>query len=206
MRATSVTVRYHVARRSLGVPTPARRHCLVYGTLDGGLGAVVPVIETVYRRLQMLERRLTLGLPHRAGLNPRAFRSVTVYRPCMTWTVWDSISPVHDPARLVDGLWQGIARARLVDGLALSCGSRCRCCQPVVSLCGSQACTAGATAALRARAQRARRQPLGRVCNGLRDRPGSSTSRPVSKLPKKAQLDRNIIASRSCMRSICSMF
>lgn len=44
------------------------------GTLDGGVGYVVPVVEKVYRRLLMLQSKLSNGLPHNAGLNPKAFR------------------------------------------------------------------------------------------------------------------------------------
>lgn len=43
-------------------------------TLDGGIGYLLPVVEKVYRRLLMLQTKLTSGLPHAAGLNPKAFR------------------------------------------------------------------------------------------------------------------------------------
>ena len=43
-------------------------------TLDGGLGYVLPIPEKVYRRLLMLQAKLSSGLPHIAGLNPKAFR------------------------------------------------------------------------------------------------------------------------------------
>ena len=44
------------------------------GTLDGGLGYVLAVPEKVYRRLSMLQLKLVNGVPHTAGLNPKAFR------------------------------------------------------------------------------------------------------------------------------------
>lgn len=43
-------------------------------TLDGGVGYLLPVPEKTYRRLLMLQTKLVQGLPHTAGLNPKAFR------------------------------------------------------------------------------------------------------------------------------------
>ena len=43
-------------------------------TLDGGIGYVLPVQEKVYRRMLMLQMKMNSGLPHWAGLNPKAFR------------------------------------------------------------------------------------------------------------------------------------
>ncbi len=43
-------------------------------TLDGGIGYILPVAEKVYRRLLMLQTKLSIGLPHIAGLNPKSFR------------------------------------------------------------------------------------------------------------------------------------
>jgi len=43
-------------------------------TLDGGLGYLLPIAEKTYRRLHMLQIKLVQGLPHTAGLNPKAFR------------------------------------------------------------------------------------------------------------------------------------
>lgn len=48
-------------------------HCFT-ATLDGGIGYLLPVPEKVYRRLLMLQAKLSNGLPHVAGLNPKAFR------------------------------------------------------------------------------------------------------------------------------------
>jgi hypothetical protein len=52
---------------------PARQMVLV-GTLDGGLSVVMPVQEKRFQRLILLQHRMNTFLPHRAGLNPRAFR------------------------------------------------------------------------------------------------------------------------------------
>lgn len=35
---------------------------------------MLPIPEKVYRRLLMLQTKLSNGLPHHAGLNPKAFR------------------------------------------------------------------------------------------------------------------------------------
>ena len=51
--------------------------CVVFtnqGTLDGGLGYVITVPEKVYRRLNMLQLKLTQGVRHIAGLNPKFHR------------------------------------------------------------------------------------------------------------------------------------
>lgn len=55
-------------------PTRPQRHMVLLGTLDGGLGVVVPVAEKRYQRLRYLQQKMTTFLKHRAGLNPRAFR------------------------------------------------------------------------------------------------------------------------------------
>lgn len=55
------------------------------GTLDGGLGYVLAVPEKVYRRLSMLQLKLVNGVAHYAGLNPKAFRfvSLSTVRTCV---------------------------------------------------------------------------------------------------------------------------
>ena len=57
--------------------TLQRRHALVYGSSQGSLGIVCPVKEMVYRRLYMLQMKLTNTLEHRGGLNPKAYRMAT---------------------------------------------------------------------------------------------------------------------------------
>jgi cleavage and polyadenylation specificity factor subunit 1 len=51
-----------------------RRHTTYFATLDGSLGYLLPLPETTFRRLKMLQIKLVQGLPHNAGLNPKAFR------------------------------------------------------------------------------------------------------------------------------------
>lgn len=52
--------------------------CCSSGTLDGGLGLLLPMTEKTYRRLHMLQTKLVECIPHVAGLNPKAFRSVDI--------------------------------------------------------------------------------------------------------------------------------
>ena len=47
---------------------------LYLGTLDGGIGFVLPVPEKTFRRLHMVQNMLIHCMPHYAGLNPKAFR------------------------------------------------------------------------------------------------------------------------------------
>jgi cleavage and polyadenylation specificity factor subunit 1 len=52
-----------------------KRHTTYFATLDGSLGYLLPLPETTFRRLKMLQIKLVQGLPHNAGLNPKAFRT-----------------------------------------------------------------------------------------------------------------------------------
>ncbi|CAN0020087.1 unnamed protein product, partial [Ectocarpus sp. 4 AP-2014] len=47
------------------------RYCLLAGTLDGGLGAVLPVDERVFRRLYALQGIMSNALGHNGAANPR---------------------------------------------------------------------------------------------------------------------------------------
>lgn len=58
-----------------------KRHITYFGTLDGGLGFVMPIPEKVYRRLLMLQNAMTTHIPHYAGLNPKAYRTVKYSTP-----------------------------------------------------------------------------------------------------------------------------
>ena len=42
--------------------------------VDGGMGFILPVPERMYRRLNMLQTKMTQGFSHPAGLNPKASR------------------------------------------------------------------------------------------------------------------------------------
>ena len=52
-------------------------HCIFrVGTLDGSIASVLPLAEKTYRRLLMLQNKLSDCLQHKAGLNPRSYRFV----------------------------------------------------------------------------------------------------------------------------------
>lgn len=53
----------------------SRAQVTMFGTLDGAIGEVLPISEKIYRRLLMLQNSLTVGIPHIAGLNPKAYRT-----------------------------------------------------------------------------------------------------------------------------------
>lgn len=53
-----------------------KRQVSWFCTLDGALGYVLPCAEKTFRRVQMLANVLTQSLPHAAGLNPKAFRTL----------------------------------------------------------------------------------------------------------------------------------
>ena len=50
----------------------------VTASLDGSVGFVLPITEKTYRRLLMLQNALNVHIPHTAGLNPKAYRSVSM--------------------------------------------------------------------------------------------------------------------------------
>jgi len=45
-------------------------------TIDGSILSLLPISEKPFRRLMMLQNKLVDCMQHRAGLNPRAFRSL----------------------------------------------------------------------------------------------------------------------------------
>eukprot|EP00501_MAST-03F_sp_TOSAG23-6_P002142 GSMAST32.ASY1.ANO1.2240.1 assembled CDS len=51
------------------------RYASLFGTLDGGIGALVPIDEGVFRRLHNLQRAMVMGLSQNAGLNPWTYRT-----------------------------------------------------------------------------------------------------------------------------------
>ena len=57
-----------------GSRTSEHRYATVFGSLDGGLGMMVPVEERLFRRLFMLQQILVNALEHNAALNPKGFR------------------------------------------------------------------------------------------------------------------------------------
>jgi cleavage and polyadenylation specificity factor subunit 1 len=78
-----------------------KRQVTFYATLDGGLGYLLPISERTYRRLFMLQNVLTNILQHRAGLNPKSFR--TLHTPDRT---------IGNPSKgIIDGelVWEFIS-------------------------------------------------------------------------------------------------
>ncbi|XP_019849049.1 PREDICTED: cleavage and polyadenylation specificity factor subunit 1-like [Amphimedon queenslandica] len=63
------------ASREMKIALADKRQCTFFGTLDGGIGCLLPIPEKVYRRLSMLQVKMTQGMRHMAGLNPKAFRT-----------------------------------------------------------------------------------------------------------------------------------
>ncbi len=63
------------------------------GCVDGSLSMLVPLDEQTFKRLDALQKLMTLALPHHAGLNPKSFRCASVYvcvcaRVCMCFCVF----------------------------------------------------------------------------------------------------------------------
>ncbi|TFY75914.1 hypothetical protein EWM64_g8097, partial [Hericium alpestre] len=69
---SSVTVARRVKGEDMSVPQAK----LLCGHTDGSLTSLLPVDESTFKRLQLLQGQLTRNVQHAAGLNPRAFRIV----------------------------------------------------------------------------------------------------------------------------------
>lgn len=74
-------------------PSIEKRHVVVFATLDGGLGYLLPIPEKTYKRLEMFQSVLHTTIPHVAGLNPKAFRACK--------TKWRTL--VNNAKSIVDG-------------------------------------------------------------------------------------------------------
>ncbi|KAJ3339361.1 Cleavage and polyadenylation specificity factor subunit 1 [Gonapodya sp. JEL0774] len=61
-------------RRKGGPAMASRQQAVIMTTADGGLCAMVPIPEKMYRRLTAVANRLVAGAQQIAGLNPRGFR------------------------------------------------------------------------------------------------------------------------------------
>ena len=72
------------------------RYATIFGSLDGGLGMMVPVDEKVFRRLFMLQQILVNALEHNAALNPKGFRYVLVC--CFLLIFFEMCVASHSPA------------------------------------------------------------------------------------------------------------
>lgn len=55
-------------------------NCVVLGTVDGGLGILVPVDERVYRRLNLLQQLMSMVVQTPCALNPQEFRLMKTRR------------------------------------------------------------------------------------------------------------------------------
>ena len=53
----------------------ATKTCLIVGTMDGGLGVLVPLEEKMYKRLMLLQQLMGMALPTPLALNPRDYRT-----------------------------------------------------------------------------------------------------------------------------------
>jgi len=73
-----------MAHDQLGALQCRRKHITMFCTVDGAIGFLFPLDESVYHRFQMLQNELTVALPHVAGLNPKAWRSIKQARPSIT--------------------------------------------------------------------------------------------------------------------------
>jgi hypothetical protein len=62
------------ARPPPGQKFPKKRHCGLYGGLDGSIGYFMPIDEKPFRRFSMLMSKMGPQLMHNAGLNPKAYR------------------------------------------------------------------------------------------------------------------------------------
>lgn len=58
-----------------------RKQLTLFSTVDGAIGYLFPIHESTYKQFQMLANEMTMALPHVAGLNPKAWRSVKQARP-----------------------------------------------------------------------------------------------------------------------------
>ena len=64
-------------RMQLPIDSATGKHAgyaVVYGTSSGSLGYIAPASTEVHKLLYKLQRVLYCGLPHTAGLHPKAFR------------------------------------------------------------------------------------------------------------------------------------
>lgn len=68
-------------------------HFVKYLSLEGSQGHIVPIDEVAYRRLEMLQAKLHVVLPHLAGLNPKGERC-----GCEGWEWrWELFNPRNRP-------------------------------------------------------------------------------------------------------------
>ena len=56
------------------------KSCVLIGTIDGGLGMLLPVEERMYRRLALLQQIMCMGVATPCALNPRDYRLIKTTR------------------------------------------------------------------------------------------------------------------------------
>ena len=61
-----------------------RKQMTMFCTVDGAVGLLFPIHESIYRELQLLQSEMTFALPHAAGLNPKAWRYLKQARSAIT--------------------------------------------------------------------------------------------------------------------------
>ena len=112
----------------------------VPGTLDGALGLLLPMPEKTYRRLHMLQTKLIDCIPHIAGLNPKAFRSVELSLHLLSSALfivdvfpWEFVAAVSIPPILDSWVQLSISTApiwmywcRRKSRISCRCRRRCR--------------------------------------------------------------------------------
>ena len=56
------------------------KSCVLIGTIDGGLGMLLPMEERMYRRLALLQQIMSMGVATPCALNPRDYRLIKTTR------------------------------------------------------------------------------------------------------------------------------
>lgn len=56
------------------------RTVTILGTMDGGIGVLVPIDAEIYRRLALLQELMSVGVPTPCALNPREYRVIKTSR------------------------------------------------------------------------------------------------------------------------------
>lgn len=71
---SQVTKFRHLRMNDLSETHKSPACSVVFGNVDGSVGIIIPIEEEIYDRLLTLQSMMVSGLPHFAGLNPKAFR------------------------------------------------------------------------------------------------------------------------------------
>jgi hypothetical protein len=79
-RGASFPVQPFGARYSKSSAAASPKVCSVLGTLNGGLGVLIPVEERMYRRLAVVQQLLVVTVPTPLGLNANEYRVMKTRR------------------------------------------------------------------------------------------------------------------------------